>query len=315
MLHKKLIIIGSGPAGYTAAIYASRANLKPILITGMQKGGQLITTNQIENWPGRFEKTTGLELMHDMEQHAIKLKTIIVPDQVLKIKFSYPKLRIFCEEHQYTSYALIIATGSSPRYLNLPSEKKFLGKGISTCATCDGFFYKDKIVAVVGGGNTAIEETLYLSNIASKVYLIHRRNVFKAEKILVNRLKEKIKYGKIILYTPYTIKDIYGNTQGISYINIVSNNHVKSINISALFVAIGSIPNTQIFENNIKTQNGYIQTNIYNNQYHTQTNIPGVFAAGDVSDYIYKQAITSSASGCMAALDAERYLNCLNFKN
>ncbi|CAL4042763.1 Thioredoxin reductase [Buchnera aphidicola (Phyllaphis fagi)] len=314
VIHKKLIIIGSGPAGYTSAIYACRANLDPLLITGIQKGGQLISTNQIENWPGRFKKTTGLELMNDMEKHALQLKTTIVFDQVLKVDFSHQKFKIECEENKYTSYALIIATGSSPRYLGLPSEKKFIGKGVSTCATCDGFFYKSKKVAVVGGGNTALEEALYLSNIASKVYLIHRQKQFKAEKILVTRLEQKIQEGKIILYTPYVIKDILGSTKGVSSIEIISQNHSKFVNVSGIFIAIGSVPNIKIFNDKIQTKYGYIQTHLNHNS-HTQTNIPGIFAAGDVSDHIYKQAITSSASGCMAALDAERYLNSLNLIN
>lgn len=315
IIHKKLIIIGSGPAGYTAAIYSARANLNPLLITGLQKGGQLTTTNQIENWPGIFNKITGTELMNKMEKHAKKLNTTIIFDQVLEVNFSDRLLKIICEEHQYTCNALIIATGSSPRYLGLDSEKKFFGKGVSTCATCDGFFYKSHNVAVVGGGNTAIEESLYLSNIASKVHLIHRSKKFRAEKILMKRLENKIKKGKIILHTEYIVKEIIGNNKTVSAIKIISNNNIhskKKINVSALFIAIGNIPNTNIFDKKIEMKNGYIKTQSQNHNNKTQTSVPGVFAAGDVADHVYKQAITSASSGCMAALDAERYLDYLN---
>ncbi|CAL4321239.1 thioredoxin-disulfide reductase [Buchnera aphidicola] len=324
MLHKiqskneKLIIIGSGPAGYTAAIYAARANLQPILITGLQKGGQLIQTNQIENWPGKFKKTTGIELMDSLEKHASKLHTTIISDQVLDIKIFKNIFQIQCEEKEYTSHSIIIATGSSPRYLGLENEQKFLGKGISTCATCDGFFYKNQDVAVVGGGNTAIEESLYLSNIVNVVHLVHRNKIFKAEKILINRLYEKIHSGNIVLHTDYIIKRIIVNHQRVVKIKLLSNNttkNTKEIPISGLFIAIGSLPNTKIFKNIIEMKKGYIKTQKTIENYTTQTNVPGIFAAGDVVDYIYKQAITSAASGCMAALDAEKYLNTLNLQN
>ncbi|WP_343182355.1 thioredoxin-disulfide reductase [Buchnera aphidicola] len=315
----KLIIIGSGPAGYTAAIYAARANLQPILITGLQKGGQLINTNQIENWPGRFKKTTGIELMNDMEKHVKILNTKIVHDQVIKVDFSNKILVVFCEFHKYYSHTVIIATGSSPKYLNLKSEKKFLGKGISTCATCDGFFYKNHDVAVVGGGNTAIEEVLYLSNIASQVHLIHRRKQFTAEKILIEKLKNKINLGKVVLHLDYVVSNIIGKKLEINSIEITHTKNYtenkKIVFVKALFIAIGSMPNTKIFKNILNMKNGYIQIQKKYNGFNTQTNIPNVFAAGDVTDNIYKQAITSAGSGCMAALDAEKYLNSLNIIN
>ncbi|WP_367674280.1 thioredoxin-disulfide reductase [Buchnera aphidicola] len=311
---KKLIIIGSGPAGYTASIYAARANLKPILITGLQKGGQLTTTNNIENWPGRLQNTKGIELMNDMEKHALKLNTRIIQEEVLKIDFSKKILQIILEKKKYFSYAVIIATGSSPRYLGLKNEKEFLGRGISTCATCDGFFYKNKEVAIVGGGNTAIEEALYLSNIVSVIHLIHRNTSFKAEKILMNRLMQQVKKKKVILYTNYIVNKIIIKNQKIQSIQIISDylSKKKTICISGLFIAIGSIPNTQIFAKHIKTKSGYITIQKKYNNITTQTNIPGVFAAGDVVDTIYKQAITAAASGCRAALDAEKYLTTLN---
>lgn len=313
----KLIIIGSGPAGYTAAIYASRANLKPLLITGLYKGGQLIKTEKIENWPGRFQKTTGFELMNDMEKHAKSLQTNIIEDEVLNINHIDNYFKINCHNKKYFSYSIIIATGSSPKYLGIKKEKEFIGKGISTCATCDGFFYKNKTVCIVGGGNTAIEEVLYLSNIASEIHLIHRKKNFKAEKILINRLYQIMKKKNIILHTDYIISDIIVNEKEIISIKINSTQKqkTKNINTSALFIAIGSIPNTKIFKNLIKTKNGYIVLNKKKQNITTQTNIKGIFAAGDVVDYIYKQAITSAASGCMAALDAEKYLNNLNLNN
>ncbi|QCI26009.1 thioredoxin-disulfide reductase [Buchnera aphidicola] len=311
----KLIIIGSGPAGYTAAIYAARANLKPLLITGLQKGGQLIQTDKIENWPGRFKLTTGYDLMHDMEQHALSLQTNIIYDQVIDVDFSKKKFQIYCEKEKYISLSVIIATGSSPRYLGLPEEKELMGKGISTCATCDGFFYKSQEVAVVGGGNTAIEEALYLSNIASKVHIIHRREIFTAEKILIDRLNKKIEIGNIVLHTNFIISKIIKKKKNIVEIEMNCTKNIyqkKTISIQALFIAIGSIPNTKIFYNKIEMENGYIKIQKKIKNINTQTNIPGVFAAGDVVDHIYKQAITSAASGCMAALDAEKYLNKIN---
>lgn len=313
ILHK-LIIIGSGPAGYTAAIYSARANLKPLLITGLQKGGQLIKTDRIENWPGRFKPVTGISLMNDMEQHALSLNTHIIHDQVLNVDFSSSKFKIICEKQEYISMSVIIATGSSPRYLGLKSEQEFIGKGISTCATCDGFFYQKKEIAVVGGGNSAVEEALYLSNIASKVHLIHRTKVFTADKILIKRLNQKVNTGSIILHTNYIIANIIGNETGIYAIEIDTLNkcnNKKTLSVQALFIAIGSIPNTKIFHKKLQMEKGYIKLQSGLKDISTQTNIPGIFAAGDVVDHLYKQAITSSASGCMAALDADRYLNTL----
>ncbi|CAL4321272.1 thioredoxin-disulfide reductase [Buchnera aphidicola] len=317
LIHK-IVIIGSGPAGYTSAIYAARANLNPLLITGLNKGGQLTKTTNIENWPGTFNNISGIKLMENMENHVKFFNTNVVFDQVLKIKISKNIIELNCEKNKYFSYSIIIATGSSPRYLNIQSEKKFLGKGISTCATCDGFFYKNKDVAVVGGGNTAVEEALYLSKIVNVVYLIHRREKFTAEKILMNQLYKKIKLKKIILYTNYTITNIFDTKPQLSEIEIshTNNENLKKILfISGLFIAIGNIPNTKIFKNIIDMDNEYIKVYKHNSHSSTQTNIPNIFAAGDVVDHVYKQAITASASGCMAAIDAEKYLNTLNLIN
>lgn len=313
--HNKIIILGSGPAGYTSAIYASRANLHPILITGTNKGGQLINTNEIENWPGDINQITGLELMNRMHAHAIKFNTEIISDNIVSVDFkSYP-FHLTGENNKYTSDAVIIATGANPRYLGLDSENTFKGRGVSTCATCDGFFYKNKEVAVVGGGNTAIEEALYLSNIVKTVHLIHRRAEFSAEKILLERLTKKIKNKKVVLYLNSTIKKILGNSSGVTDVLIVKKDFQQlkelKIIISGLFVAIGHIPNTNIFFNQLKMKDGYIEITHGDHGNYTQTSIPGIFAAGDVIDHVYKQAITSSASGCMAALDAERYLDTL----
>ncbi|AAM67858.1 thioredoxin-disulfide reductase [Buchnera aphidicola] len=314
--HKKIIILGSGPAGYTAAIYSSRANLNPLLITGINKGGQLMNTNEIENWPGDFKKITGPELMNRMHEHSLKFKTEIVYDNIISVEFKKKPFFLLGEYNKYTCDAVIIATGANPRYLGLSSENKFKGKGISTCAVCDGFFYKNKEIAVVGGGNTAIEETLYLSNFVKKIYLIHRRNNFKAEKILIDRLLKIVKTKKVILHLNSTIEDILGNNKGVTHL-LIKNKNLKEkkklkIAVSGLFVAIGYIPNTDIFTDQLKMKDGYIKIKKGTHGNYTQTNIPGVFAAGDVIDHVYRQAITSSASGCMAALDSERYLNSLS---
>ncbi|QCI17134.1 thioredoxin-disulfide reductase [Buchnera aphidicola (Aphis helianthi)] len=311
--HNKIIILGSGPAGYTAAIYAARANLHPILITGDNKGGQLMNTNEIENWPGDKNQITGSELMNRMYEHAIKYQTEIISDKIISVEFSKKPFVLLGEKYKYTANSVIIATGSNPRYLGLNSEKKFKGKGVSTCAICDGFFYKDKEVAVVGGGNTAIEETLYLSNFTKKIHLIHRRNQFKAEKILINRLLELVKNNKVKLYLKYTIKEILGNKLGVTHL-IINNMSLKKdfqekIIVSGLFIAIGHTPNTDIFINKLEIEDGYIKIKQNKHGNYTQTSIPGIFAAGDVTDHVYKQAITSAASGCMAAIDSERYLN------
>lgn len=311
--NKKLIIIGSGPAGYTAAIYAARANLKPTLITGPNPGGQLMNTDIIENWPGNYGKLTGSKLMNKMYIHAKKLNTHILEDTITNINLKIKPFYFITEsQKEYTADAVIIATGASPRYLGLPSENKFKGKGVSACAICDGFFHKKKTVAVVGGGNTAIEEALYLSNIASKVYLIHRKNTFRAEKILVSRLFKKVNEKKIVLHTNFLINEILGNERevtGVQISSVIDNHKTKILNISGLFIAIGHTPNSDLFKNQLSMHNGYIIVNFNLHGNSTETNIPGVFAAGDVIDHIYRQAVTSSATGCMAALDAERYLD------
>lgn len=313
--HSKIIILGSGPAGYTAAIYASRANLNPSLITGINKGGQLMNTNEVENWPGDFNKISGSELMNRMYQHAIQLNTNIISDNITVVDFKKKPFYLRGENNTYTADSIIIATGANPRYLGLKSENFFKGKGVSTCAVCDGFFYKEKEVAVVGGGNTAIEETLYLSNIVKKVHLIHRGINFSAEQILINRLIKKIKTKKIITYLNSTITNILGNSCGVTSVSIEQKdskqNKELKIKVSGLFVAIGYVPNTNIFIDQLKMKDGYIEVIRDTHGNYTQTSIPGVFAAGDVIDHVYRQAITSSASGCMAALDSERYLNSL----
>ncbi|WP_295165126.1 thioredoxin-disulfide reductase [uncultured Buchnera sp.] len=313
--HRKIIILGSGPAGYTAAIYASRANLRPYLITGVNKGGQLMNTNEIENWPGDFNKISGSDLMDRMHKHAVQLNTKIVSDNIISVDFKKKPFYLIGENNKYTADSIIIATGANPRYLGLKSEAFFKGKGVSTCATCDGFFYKEKEVAVVGGGNTAIEETLYLSNIVKKVHLIHRGINFRAEKILLNRLTKQIKTKKIIIYLNSTVKEILGTSSEVTHLLIKQKNSIKNkelkINISGLFVAIGYIPNTNIFIDQLKMKDGYISVICNTHGNYTQTSIPGIFAAGDVIDHVYRQAITSSASGCMAALDSERYLSSL----
>ncbi|HXK00536.1 MAG TPA: thioredoxin-disulfide reductase [Buchnera sp. (in: enterobacteria)] len=311
--NKKLIIIGSGPAGYTAAIYAARANLQPTLITGPNPGGQLMNTDTVENWPGNYEQLTGSQLMNNMYTHAKILNTHILEDTIKNIDLKKKPFYLITEsQKEYTANSIIIATGASPRYLGIPSENQFKGKGVSVCAICDGFFHKNKNVAVVGGGNTAIEEALYLSNIASKVYLIHRKSTFRAEKILISRLLKKVTEKKIILHTSFLINEILGNQHGVTGIQInsvINKNETKILNISGLFVAIGHIPNSSLFKNQLDMHNDYIMVNLNLHGNSTETNIPGVFAAGDVIDHVYRQAVTSAATGCMAALDAERYLD------
>ncbi|XRX42835.1 MAG: thioredoxin-disulfide reductase [Buchnera aphidicola (Eriosoma harunire)] len=313
LINAKLIIIGSGPAGCTAAIYAARANLSPVLITGNNRGGQLINTNEIENWPGHIEKISGLTLMNEMYKHVLKFKTNIISDHIVKVDLSNKTLKLYGYQYEYHSSSLIIATGSTAKHLGLDSETKYIGKGVSTCATCDGFFYKNKNVAVVGGGNTAIEEVLYLSNIVSTVYLIHRRNTFNAEKILINRLERKIKTKKIVILKNYIVIDIIGNNQSVNTICIKNHkNEIKKIPVSGVFIAIGHSPNSNIFFDQLKTKDGYITVKHHSHKNFTQTSIPGVFAAGDVIDHTYRQAITASATGCMAALDAESYLDSIS---
>lgn len=309
MEQHQLIIIGSGPAGYTSAVYAARANLKPTLITGLEVGGQLTTTTEVENWPGDFEDLQGPDLMIRMQKHAEKYNVNIVNDYVKDVDFSGSPLILNGEKTSYSAQAIIIATGASAKYLGLESEKQFLGRGVSACATCDGFFYKDQEVAVVGGGNTAVEEALYLSNICSKVHLIHRRDEFRAEKILQDRLYKKVDEGKISLILNANLDEVTGE-DFVTGINIKHNDGQEtSLALSGVFIAIGHKPNTDIFENHLEMTDGYIVTKSGFNSGATSTSVPGVFAAGDVADYTYRQAITSAGFGCMAALDAEVFLD------
>ena len=309
MEQHQLIIIGSGPAGYTSAVYAARANLKPTLITGLEVGGQLTTTTEVENWPGDFEDLQGPDLMIRMQKHAEKYNVNIVNDYVKDVDFSGSPLILNGEKTSYSAQAIIIATGASAKYLGLESEKQFLGRGVSACATCDGFFYKDQEVAVVGGGNTAVEEALYLSNICSKVHLIHRRDEFRAEKILQDRLYKKVDEAKISLILNANLDEVTGE-DFVTGINIKHNDgQVTSLALSGVFIAIGHKPNTDIFENHLEMTDGYIVTKSGFNSGATSTSVPGVFAAGDVADYTYRQAITSAGFGCMAALDAEVFLD------
>ncbi|MBG6241398.1 MAG: thioredoxin-disulfide reductase [Candidatus Symbiopectobacterium sp. Dall1.0] len=309
--HHKLLILGSGPAGYTAAVYAARANLHPVLITGMEKGGQLTTTTEVENWPGDAEGLTGPLLMDRMNAHAEKFNTEIIFDHIQRVDLQQLPFRLFGDSEEYTCDALIVATGASARYIGLPSEEAFKGKGVSACATCDGFFYRNQRVAVVGGGNTAVEEALYLSNIAQQVHLIHRRDSFRAEKILIDRLMDKVQNGNIVLHTDRTLDEVLGDDMGVTGVRIrnTRTDESEELALAGVFIAIGHSPNTAIFDGQLALENGYIkvESGIHGNA--TQTSIPGVFAAGDVMDHIYRQAITSAGTGCMAALDAERYLD------
>ena len=308
-MEQKLIILGSGPAGYTSAIYAARANLEPTLITGLEVGGQLTTTTEVENWPGDFQDLQGPDLMIRMKKHAEKYNVKIINDHVKKVDFYSITSSINGRKRFLRNKSLIIATGASAKYLGLESEKRFLGKGVSACATCDGFFYKDQEVAVIGGGNTAVEEALYLSNICSKVHLVHRRDEFRAEKILQDRMFNKVKEGKISLVLNSNLKEVLGD-QVVDSIKIENNDGEESIiNLDGVFIAIGHKPNTDIFEGQLEMKDGYIVTKSGFDHGATSTSIPGVFAAGDVADYTYRQAITSAGFGCMAALDAEKYLS------
>ena len=314
--HCKLLILGSGPAGYTAAGYAARANLNPVLVTGMQQGGQLTTTTEVENWPGDAEGLTGPGLMERMKEHAERFETEIVFDHINEVELSQRPFRLKGDSGEYTCDALIISTGASAKYLGLESEEAFKGRGVSACATCDGFFYRNQKVAVVGGGNTAVEEALYLSNIASEVHLIHRRDSFRAEKILVKRLMDKVESGNIILHTDRTLDEVLGDDMGVTGVRIkdVNSGATEDLEVMGAFIAIGHQPNTQIFEGQVDMKDGYIivQSGLEGNA--TQTSIEGVFAAGDVMDHNYRQAITSAGTGCMAALDAERFLDALTDK-
>ncbi|MFN3544983.1 MAG: thioredoxin-disulfide reductase [Thiobacillus sp.] len=311
--HHKLIILGSGPAGYTAAVYAARANLSPVVITGMQQGGQLMTTTEVDNWPADVDGVQGPELMDRFQRHAERFNTQIIFDQIHTAKLTEKPFTLIGDSGTYTCDALIIATGASAMYLGLPSEQAFMGKGVSGCATCDGFFYKGQDVAVIGGGNTAVEEALYLANIAKHVTLVHRRDTFKAEKIMVDHLMEKVKEGKITLELDHVLDEVLGDKTGVTGMRIKSTKDgaTKEIALTGIFIAIGHKPNTGIFEGQLDLDGGYIVTRSGRAGNATATSIEGVFAAGDVQDHIYKQAVTSAASGCMAALDAERYLDAL----
>ena len=310
--HVRLLILGSGPAGYTAAVYAARANLQPVLITGIAQGGQLMTTTDVDNWPADAHGVQGPELMERFQKHAERFGTEIVFDHIHTTKLGTKPITLMGDQATYTCDALVIATGASAKYLGLPSEQKFMGKGVSACATCDGFFYKGQDVAVIGGGNTAVEEALYLSNIAKTVTVVHRRDKFRAEKIMSNRLIEKAQRGNVRIEWNSTLDEVLGDNTGVTGIRIKPTQAGRSsrdLHLKGLFIAIGHTPNTQIFEGQVEMENGYIVTHGGRAGNSTATTVPGVFAAGDVQDHVYRQAVTSAGSGCMAALDAERYLD------
>ncbi|MDP2681145.1 MAG: thioredoxin-disulfide reductase [Rhodoferax sp.] len=308
--HAKVLILGSGPAGYTAAIYAARANLQPLLITGIAQGGQLMTTTEVDNWPADVEGVQGPELMQRFLAHAERFKTEIVFDHINKVDFSKRPFTLTGDSGTYTCDALILATGASAKYLGLPSEEAFMGRGVSGCATCDGFFYRGEDVCVVGGGNTAVEEALYLSNIAAKVVLIHRRDKFRAEPILIDKLMDKVAVGKIELKTFSALDEVLGDASGVTGVRIknVNTGATEDITLKGCFIAIGHAPNTEIFQGQLDMAGGYLLTQGGNQGFATQTSVPGIFAAGDVQDHVYRQAITSAGTGCMAALDAQRFL-------
>ncbi|MDP1657647.1 MAG: thioredoxin-disulfide reductase [Hylemonella sp.] len=308
--HAQVLILGSGPAGYTAAIYAARANLKPLLVTGIAQGGQLMTTTEVDNWPADVDGVQGPDLMQRFLAHAERFKTEIVFDHINQVDFSKRPFTLTGDSGTYTCDSLIIATGASAKYLGLPSETAFMGRGVSGCATCDGFFYRDQVTCVVGGGNTAVEEALYLSNIASKVYLVHRRDKFKAEPILVDKLMDKVAAGKIVLKTFQTLDEVLGDASGVTGIRLKStkDGSTEDLALQGCFIAIGHAPNTEIFQGQLELENGYIVTKGGLKGFATQTSVPGIFAAGDVQDHVYRQAITSAGTGCMAALDAQRFL-------
>jgi thioredoxin reductase (NADPH) len=310
MKHAKVLILGSGPAGYTAAVYAARANLNPVLITGMAQGGQLMTTTEVDNWPADVHGVQGPELMQRFLEHAERFKTEIIFDHINKVDFSKRPFTLTGDSGTYTCDSLILSTGASAKYLGLPSEEAFMGRGVSGCATCDGFFYRDQVCCVVGGGNTAVEEALYLSNIASKVYLVHRRDKFKAEPILVDKVMERVKEGKIELKTFNTLEEVLGDASGVTGVRLKSTvtGATEDITLKGCFIAIGHSPNTDIFKGHLVMQDGYIVTQSGLKGMATMTSVPGVFAAGDVQDHVYRQAITSAGTGCMAALDAQRFL-------
>mgnify|MGYP000964730084 FL=1 len=308
--HVKVLILGSGPAGYSAAVYAARANLNPLLITGIAQGGQLMTTTDVDNWPADVDGVQGPELMQRFQAHAERFNTEIVFDHINAVDFSKRPFVLKGDSGEYSCDALIIATGASAKYLGLPSETAFMGKGVSGCATCDGFFYRNEICCVVGGGNTAVEEALYLSNIASKVYLVHRRDKFKAEPILIDKVMEKVKAGKIELKLFNTLDEVLGDSTGVTGVRLkdTKTGTTEDLTLKGCFIAIGHAPNTEIFNGQLTMENGYIVTQSGLKGFATMTSVPGVFAAGDVQDHVYRQAITSAGTGCMAALDAQRYL-------
>jgi len=308
--HAKVLILGSGPAGYTAAIYAARANLLPLLITGIAQGGQLMTTTEVDNWPADVDGVQGPELMQRFLAHAERFNTEIVFDHINKVDFSKRPFTLTGDSGTYTCDALILATGASAKYLGLPSEEAFMGRGVSGCATCDGFFYRNEICCVVGGGNTAVEEALYLANIASKVYLIHRRDKFRAEPIMIDKLMAKVAEGKIELRTFCTLDEVLGDATGVTGVRVknVTTGATEDLTLKGCFIAIGHAPNTEIFQGQLEMAGGYIVTHGGQSGFATQTSVPGVFAAGDVQDHVYRQAITSAGTGCMAALDAQRFL-------
>jgi thioredoxin reductase (NADPH) len=308
--HAKVLILGSGPAGYTAAVYAARANLSPVLITGMAQGGQLMTTTEVDNWPADVNGVQGPELMQRFLEHAERFKTRIIFDHVNTVELGQRPFRLRGDSGEYTCDALIIATGASAKYLGLPSEQAFMGRGVSGCATCDGFFYRDQVTCVVGGGNTAVEEALYLSNIAKKVYLVHRRDKFKAEPILVDKLMDKVQSGKIELKLFHTLDEVLGDASGVTGVRLkdTRSGQTEDLSLQGCFIAIGHQPNTEIFQGQLEMKDGYILTKSGLQGFATMTSIPGVFAAGDVQDHVYRQAITSAGTGCMAALDAQRFL-------
>jgi thioredoxin reductase (NADPH) len=308
--HSRVIIHGSGPAGYSAAVYAARANLKPLLITGLQAGGQLTTTTEVDNWPGDVEGLTGPALMERMQKHAERFETEIVHDHINAVDLAGKPFSLQGDNATYTCDALIVATGASALYLGLPSEEAFMGRGVSACATCDGFFYRNREVAVVGGGNTAVEEALYLANIASKVTLIHRRETFRAEKILQDKLRARVAEGKIVLHLNAEVDEVLGDASGVTGVRTRhADGTVQDLAVDGLFVAIGHTPNTALFEGQLALKDGYLVVNGGREGNATATSLPGVFAAGDVADHVYRQAITSAGAGCMAALDVERYLD------
>ena len=308
--HARVLILGSGPAGYTAAIYAARANLKPMLVTGLAQGGQLMTTTEVDNWPADVAGVQGPELMQRFLEHAERFNAEIVFDHINAVDFSKRPFTLKGDSGEYTCDALIIATGASAKYIGLPSEEAFMGRGVSGCATCDGFFYRDQEVCVVGGGNTAVEEALYLSNIASKVHLVHRRDKFRAEAILVDKLMDRVASGKMQLHLWHTLDEVLGDTSGVTGVRLknTQDGSTRELTLQGCFIAIGHQPNTDIFKGHIEMKDGYIVTQSGLNGMATMTSVPGVFAAGDVQDHIYRQAITSAGTGCMAALDAQRYL-------